>query len=93
MQTIAAEKRLHECPTEIKVTHMGLACWELQGIKILIPFYLVFLSVVSQHAPPRGMKAGNNSSSYFYCELFCLNPPLQDYLQIRSPKDQTSVTH
>lgn len=60
MQNIAAEKRLHKCPTEIKVAHRGLACWELQGITILIPFYLVYVSVVSQRAAPRGMKAWNN---------------------------------
>lgn len=73
MQSIAAEKRLHKHPTEIKVTHTGLAHWELQDIKILILFCLVYLAVVSQHAAPRGMKAGNNPSIYYYCEVFCLN--------------------
>lgn len=77
MQSIAAEKRLHKCPTEIKDTHTGLACWELRGIKILILFYLVYLSVFRQHATPGGVKAGNNTSTYYCCDPFCLIWPLK----------------
>jgi len=51
---------------------MGLACWELRGIKILILFYLAYLSVVRQHATPRQKKAGKNPSTYYSCDPFCL---------------------
>lgn len=56
---------------------MGLACWELQGIKILILFYLVYLSVVRQHATPEGMKAANNPSTYYCWDPSWLILPLK----------------
>lgn len=49
MQCTAAEEELHEGPTEIKDAHMRLVCWELQGIQILLLFYLVYLNVDRKH--------------------------------------------
>lgn len=72
---------------------MGLACWELQGIKILILFYLVYLSVVRQHATPEGMKAANNPSTYYCWDPSWLILPLKSTSKLEVLWTQLDFCH